>query len=84
MIDAATGEILFHKAAREKAAAEHDISSLLEGLDQKKQEAEQTFEREFAAFQDRERLMEEKFNEAVRQAENEPDDGPPVRPFDLD
>ena len=33
---------------------------------------------------DRERLLEEKFRAALQRAEEEPDDGPPPRPFDLD
>ncbi len=36
------------------------------------------------ALEDRDRLLEEKFREAVKNAEDDPDEGPPVRPFDLD
>ncbi len=39
---------------------------------------------EASAFADRERLMEEKFREALKRAEEEPGEGPPKRPFDLD
>ena len=46
--------------------------------------ADEIFEREKAALKDRDRLMDEKFKEAVKRAEEEPDTGRPVRPFDLD
>jgi len=84
VVDSSTGEVLFHKAARREPAQGQDLSTLLDNLDQQKEQAEQTFEREVAAFQDRDRLMEEKFDEAMRQAEKDPDDAPPPRPFDLD
>ena len=42
------------------------------------------FEREVEAHRDRDRLLEERFEEALRKAEEDPDDGPPPRPFDLD
>ena len=47
-------------------------------------EAEETFEREVAAMKDRDRLLEEKFREALKRAEEEPEDVPPPRPWDLD
>lgn len=84
VVDAATGEILFHKAARRKPAAGRDLAQLLDDLDQEREQAEQTFAREVEAVRDRDRLMEERFDEAMRQAEKEPDDTPPPRPFDLD
>ncbi|MCB1037875.1 MAG: hypothetical protein KDD47_28835, partial [Acidobacteria bacterium] len=61
-----------------------DFDSLLAGIDDDKARAEQKFEREVAAMKDRDRLLEEKFKEALRRAEEEPDDVPPRRPFDLD
>ena len=33
---------------------------------------------------DRDRVLDERFAEALRKAEEEPDDVPPPRPFDLD
>ena len=44
----------------------------------------EVFEREMSAMKDRDRLLEEKFREAVRRAEESPDEGRPKRPFDLD
>lgn len=60
-----------------------DFDALLKGLDDDKARAEETFEREKAAFADRDRLLEEKFKEAMKRAEEEPD-LPPKRPFDFD
>lgn len=84
VVDAATGEVLSHRKAREPLAGGHDFDSLLAGLDDQKARAEQLFEREKAALADRDRLLEEKFREAMKRAEEEPGDTPPARPFDLD
>ena len=84
VVDAATGEILSHRKAKQPLAGGKDFDALLKGLDEDKSRAEDIFEREKAALKDRDRLLEEKFREAMRRAEEEPDEGPPVRPFDLD
>lgn len=84
VIDAATGEILAHRAAKRAPAGGKDLDSLFADLDQEKARAEDVFERERAALKDHDRLLEEKFDEALRRAEEEPDDEPPVRPWDLD
>ncbi|HUO86413.1 MAG TPA: hypothetical protein VM617_03415 [Thermoanaerobaculia bacterium] len=83
-VDAATGEVLAHRAAKRPLAGGHDFDSLLAGLDSDRERAEETFERARAAERDRDRLLEEKFREAVKRAEEDPDEGPPRRPFDLD
>jgi hypothetical protein len=84
VIDAATGEILSHRQAKQPIAGGKDFDSLMRGLDEEKARAEDIFQREVAAMKDRDRLMEEKFREALRRAEEDPDKGPPPRPFDLD
>ncbi|HYO12930.1 MAG TPA: hypothetical protein VE685_07045 [Thermoanaerobaculia bacterium] len=84
VVDAATGAILSHKKARQPIAGGKDFDALLKGLDEDKARAEDVFAREVAAIKDRDRLLEEKFREAMRRAEEEPDEGPPRRPFDLD
>lgn len=83
-IDAATGEVLFHKARKAPVAGGHDFDSLMKGLDTERQRAEAMFERSKSALKDEERLLEEKFREALRRAKEEPDDEPPPRPWDLD
>ncbi|HEX2252332.1 MAG TPA: 2-nitropropane dioxygenase [Thermoanaerobaculia bacterium] len=83
-VDAATGEVLLHKPLKKPPAGGKDFDSLLKGLDDDRARAEETFERARAAERDRDRLMEEKFREAWKRAEEDPDEGPPPRPFDLD
>lgn len=84
VVDAATGEILSHRKAKQPLAGGKDFDSLLKGLEDDKNKAEDIFQREVAAFKDRDRIMEEKFREAMKRAEEDPDKGPPQRPFDLD
>ena len=84
VIDAATGEVLFHKKAKAPPGGGKDLDSLLGDLDAQKEQAEDIFAREMDAHRDRERLLEEKFDEAMKRAKDEPDDEPPPRPFDLD
>jgi len=83
-VDAATGEILMAKKPERPLAGGHDFDALLTGLDEQKNQAEEVFQREVDAMKDRDRLLEEKFKEALKRAEEEPDDEPPLRPFDLD
>jgi hypothetical protein len=84
VLDAATGEVLSHRRAKQPPAGGKDLAALLHGLDEDKSRAEDVFQREVAAMKDRDRLLDEKFREAMRRAEEEPDEGRPVRPFDLD
>jgi hypothetical protein len=84
VIDATTGEVLFHKQPKGPPAGGKDFDSLFAEMEGQKARAEETFERERAAQKDRARLMEEKFEEAFRRASEEDDETPPPRPFDLD
>jgi hypothetical protein len=86
VVDAATGEILSHRKAKAPLAGGKSFDSLFADLDAQKASAEDRFEREKAAHADRERLLGEKFEEALKRAEDEPDapGGRPPRPFDFD
>ena len=84
VIDIATGQVLSHRKAKQPIAGGKDFDSLLKGLDDEKAHAEDVFQREVAALKDRDRLLEEKFREALKRAEEDPDQGRPPRPFDLD
>ncbi|HBL27633.1 MAG TPA: 2-nitropropane dioxygenase [Acidobacteria bacterium] len=84
VVDAATGQILSHRRPKHVPGGGKDFDALLKGLDDSKARAADLFDREFAAHKDRDRLLEEKFREALRRAEENPDEGPPPRPFDLD
>ncbi len=83
VIDVATGQVLHHKAPK-KESASHDFDALLSDLDASKERADEIFDRELGSIKDKDRLMEEKFREALKRAEEEGDDGRPVRPWDLD
>lgn len=84
VIDRATGEILSHKEPRTPPAGGKTFEGLFEELKAGKERAEDLFEQERAAQKDRDRLLSEKFEEALKRAESEPDEAPPLRPFDLD
>lgn len=84
VVDAATGEVLDHRAAKRAPAGADDFEELLAGLDADKAQAEKVFEREVAAHEDRDRLLEEKFRLALERAAENPDDDPPPSPFDFD
>jgi hypothetical protein len=84
VIDATTGAILSHRKAKQPIAGGKDFDSLFKGLDEEKSRAEDIFQREVAAMKDRDRILDEKFREAMKRAEEDPDEGPPRRPFDLD
>jgi len=84
VVDARTGEVLSHRKAKAAAAEGRDFDSLLADLSSQRSRADEVFERERSALKDRDRLMDEKFKEALKRAEEEPDSGRPLRPFDLD
>jgi hypothetical protein len=84
VVDAGTGEVLFHKSPKKAPAGGQDFDSLLAEMKAERLQAEDIFEREVAALKDRDRLMSEKFEEALRRAKEEGDEKPPPRPFDFD
>jgi len=84
VIDAATGEVLSHRPVKKPPAGGKDFQALIEDMKAEKLEAEDVFEREVAALKDRDRLLAEKFEEAMRRAQEEGDAKPPPRPFDFD
>lgn len=83
-VDAATGEVIAHRPAGKKTAPGKDFDSLFAGLDASKSRAEAVFEQQVNAVRHHDRLMEEKFREALKRAEEDKDEGPPVRPWDLE
>lgn len=84
VIDAATGEVLQHRPPKTVPAGGKGFAELLAGLDEEKAQAEEIFEREVTAYEDRDRLLEEKFRSALERAADDPDDGPPPSPFDFE
>jgi hypothetical protein len=83
IVDAATGAIVAHRKAKAAPAGGRSFEELFSELEQGKERAERVFEQERAAFADRGRLLEQRFEEALKRAEENPDE-PPPRPFDLD
>jgi hypothetical protein len=84
VIDAATGAILHHDKPKAPAAGGKTLEGLFADLDEQKERAERVFEQEKAALADRDRLLSERFEEAMKKARESPADERPKRPFDLD
>lgn len=79
-IDAQTGAVLAHEEKQKKHGSFEDLRS---ELDKQKQLREQLFAQEQQAQKDRERLLEEKFREAMKRAGD--DTGKPFKnPLDLE
>jgi hypothetical protein len=69
-IDAQTGAILSHEEKQKPLASFEDMAK---NLDKAKQTREQIFAQEMSSMKDRERLLEEKFKEAMKRAEKDKD-----------
>ena len=79
-IDAATGALIAHE---EKKKIHGSFDDLRGELSKKKELREQIFAQEMSSMKDRERLLDEKFKEALKRADT--DSGIPFRnPLDLD
>jgi hypothetical protein len=79
-VDANTGAILSHE---EKKKVHGSFEDLKGELDKQKQFRDQLFNQEMSTQKDRERILEEKFQEARKKAQGEPDK-PFFNPLDLD
>lgn len=69
-IDADTGALLSHE---EKAKPLASFEEMARNLDKAKQTREQIFAQEMSSMKDRERLLEEKFKDAMKRAEKDKD-----------
>ena len=79
-IDALTGAILAHEEKKKILGSFEDLQN---NLVKQKEARENIFAQEMSSMKDRERLLEEKFKEAMKRAENEPL-SPFKNPLDLD
>ena len=79
-IDAKTGAVLAHE---EKAKKLNSFDDLKLQLDKQKEARENIFAQETRAQKDRERLLEEKFKEAMKRAGDETDK-PYRNPLDME
>src|SRR5918911_1641084 len=80
IVDAQTGAIISHE---EKSKPLASFEEMVKGLDKQKQMREQIFQQELGSMKDRERILEEKFREAMKRAEKDKDK-PYVNPLDID
>lgn len=79
-IDADTGALLSHQEKKKILGSFEDLKS---DLNKQKELRENIFAQEMSSMKDRERLLEEKFQEALKRADT--DKGTPYRnPLDLD
>jgi len=79
-IDAQTGALLAHE---EKKKIHGSFEDLHGELSKQSEKREQIFAQEMSSMKDRERLLDEKFKEALKRADT--DSGTPYRnPLDLD
>src|SRR5688500_10939962 len=79
-VDAQTGVLISHE---EKTKPVASFDEMVKGLDKQKQMREQIFSQELNSMKDRERILQEKFQEAMKRAEKDKDK-PYVNPLDLD
>ena len=79
-VDAQTGAILSHE---EKKKIHGSFEELAGELSKQKETREQIFAQEMSSMKDRERLLDEKFKEALKRADTD-SDKPFRNPLDLD
>ena len=80
VIDARTGAMI---SREEKAKPIASFEEMAKGMEKQKQTRDQIFTQELGSLKDRERLLEEKFREAMKRADLEKDK-PYRNPLDLD
>jgi hypothetical protein len=80
-IDSETGAMLSHE---EKSKPLASFDEMVKGLDKQKQVREQIFSQELSSMKNRDRILEEKFQEAMKRAEKDKDTKPYRNPLDLD
>lgn len=81
-VDGETGALLAHE---EKKKVHGSFEDLAGELSKQKELREQLFAQEMSSMKDRERLLEEKFQEALKRADSAGDKDKPFRnPLDLD
>jgi len=79
-VDAHTGALLAHEAKKKITGSFEDLKG---ELSKQKELREQIFAQEMSSVKDRERLLDEKFKEAMKRADTD-SDKPFRNPLDLD
>ena len=81
-VDAETGALISHD---EKTKPLASFDEMVKGLDKQKQAREQIFAQELNSMKNRDRILEEKFQDAMKRAEKDKDKNKPYRnPLDYD
>ena len=80
VIDAKTGAVLSHEEKKKVVGSFEDLKG---ELSKQKELRDQLFAQEMSSMKDRERLLEEKFREALKKADTT-SDKPFKNPLDLD
>ena len=79
-VDAQTGALISHE---EKAKPVASFEEMAKDMERQKQVRESIFSQEMGSLKDRERLLEEKFREALKRADKDKDK-PYRNPLDMD
>ena len=79
-VDSQTGALISHEEKQKPLAS---FDEMKKGLDKQKQVREQIFAQELSSMKDRDRILQEKFQEAMKRAEKEKDK-PYLNPLDID
>ena len=79
-VDAHTGALISHE---EKAKPVASFEEMAKDMERQKQVRESIFSQELGSMKDRERLLEEKFREAMKRADKDKDK-PYRNPLDMD
>jgi hypothetical protein len=82
-IDAETGVLVSHTSAPRKRMFE-DLESAAQAMRDQNERKESIFRQSVDAEKNKADLMEKKFAEALRKAKDAPNEGKPLREFDLD
>lgn len=80
VVDAQTGALISHQ---EKSKPVASFEEMAKDLERQKQVRESIFSQELGSMKDRERLLEEKFREAMKRADKDKDK-PYRNPLDMD
>lgn len=75
---------VIHHQAYTKPAAVEDLTVAMERLKGEAARREEAFQKSFSEQKNRAKLLDSKFDELLKQAKADPDQGPPRRDFDLD
>lgn len=79
VIDRVSGEVLFHKEKEKKIGG--SLESMVSKLEEQKSETAKRFDKQLESQKDRARLLEEKFQEALKRADK---NKPYINPMDMD